>query len=144
VLRDATQPDGASDRARRERLEALQAQLKEARGQLADVEGSTRAAVHDLEEALARAQVRVAVARARGAELEERKRAARARLVELREKQLEAEALALGATRRDTYVDGVSVQPQHRGRNPLAVVLAVVLSGFGLFVLSAMINGCLH
>ena len=52
--------------------------------------------------------------------------------------------LALGATRRDKYVDWVPEQQQDRGPNPLAVVLAVVLSGFGLFVLSVMINGCLQ
>ena len=87
MLRDASQPGATSDRERRERLEALQVQLKEARLQLADVEGSSRAAEHELEEAVARGQGGVAAARARGAELEERKRAARARLVELAEKQ---------------------------------------------------------
>jgi chromosome segregation ATPase len=144
VLRDAAQPDGTSDRERRERLESLQAQLGDAKRQLSDIQGSTNAAVRELEDAVAQAEARVAAARARGAELEERRHAARARLAELAEQQKEAEVLALGATRRNTYVDWVANQRQNRGPDPLALVLAVVLAGIGLFVLSVMINGCLH
>lgn len=145
VQRDGQVDAAAGDRERRARLEALQAELAQVRAALPGARGAAEAAVTALEDAVGRERARRDALLERAAELERRADAARRALVGLKERLREAHVLALGASRRDTYVEWASEQHgQVKGPDPSVFLLAVPLLGVAGLLLALMVHGCLQ
>ncbi|MEW5737847.1 MAG: hypothetical protein AB1938_02915 [Myxococcota bacterium] len=140
MLRDAPQSAVVGDRERRARLEQLQAELKAARAEAAAARESSAAAVKALEEAVSEAKARLEQAKQRKLDVQRRLEAVRHRIQALKERQKEARILALGASRRDKYIDWAP-QDSGRGMNPgFQLMLATIWFLFALVAVLA--KGC--
>lgn len=136
--------EGASDRELREELESVQSQLREARASLEVARGGGARAVEALHAA-------IAAERARHDELLRRREAlaadqlAQRRVLEQLEEKLAAKreedrVLALGAQRRDEYVDwnpGEGRSGRYADSHSELMAKFVIVGVFGLLVLVA-------
>ncbi|MEW6432518.1 MAG: hypothetical protein AB1730_13530 [Myxococcota bacterium] len=131
-----------TDRALRDELERLQSHLRQVRTALANeqarelpAEAETRAA---LEAATARRDAARAALAALSAEAQKLERSC-ARLDEqLESKRAEDAVLALGASRRDEYVEWLKDPRKDRWYDLLLAVLMILLVGLGYWALGAL------
>ncbi len=131
----------AADRERREELEVLQVQLREAKASLERERSATGAPpeVEALREAVARAALRCVEAKDRRKALEAEREALTREAAWLTKELEEEQVLALGASRRDHPVEWATMR--NRDGTPTspaaAAALWILTGGFFLFIIFA-------
>lgn len=123
----------SGDRERREALEALQVELRQARAALAQERSATGAPpeVQALRDAIARAEARRDEAKSARQRLDDEAAALERDERWLAQQVEEVKVLALGASRRDTHVEWATA----RGRDGQATTVAAQVGVFLFFAL---------
>ena len=143
--RTAPGSTGTTDRERRERLEQLQAEVRQAKAQLADVEKGGRAAVASLEVAVAQARARLEAERGRAPELQKALETAEAEVASLQDAYDAVAVKQLGDHLSEGFANMMRAEqdPGEKGNGPdLGVILLVIpLIGVGGLLLALMLQG---
>lgn len=140
----ARSQEASSERDRREALEALQVQLREARASLAREQSAVGEppAVEALREAVARAELRLVEAKERRKALEKEAAALERERAWLEKELAEEEVLALGASRRDRHVEWATARNRDgSATSPAGAAASVILAGL-LFTLALVGRAC--
>lgn len=144
--REASQA-GVSDRERRERLERLQVEVRQAKARLESKDVDAQAAVKALEDAVARARERLHAERMRAGRLRQEFDEAEAEVASLQGAYAEVAARQLGSHLAEGFTNLVNDERRlgEKGNGPdLGMVLLVIpLLGVAGLLLALMVQGCL-